>query len=477
MMADSIFIPRGTQVKSSLRWMAALFAIAVPAHSPAQQTWTVKPEWVTAHEYFLSSDVLAGRGSATRDEELTATYVASEFESYGLKTAPGMSGYLQSAELVAPKLDGHATVQAGGATLQENSDFTLLTSSGASIAGPLVRVAASDVQSAHVPEGSAVLLTGAADQRALFPAMSALRHDGVQIILVPETPALSAVPQMLGGQTRVGVGLAEDPPRNSPTLILLHADAAAKLNAPDGAQISVTVHEVPETKPRRTFNAIGYLQGTDPAAGTLLLSAHLDHLGTGRPVNGDSIYNGANDDAAGTTAVLELAHALAAGPRPRRSVLFVCYGSEELGGLGSTYFGKHPAVPLSDLVANLEFEMIGNQDPKMPPGVLLLTGWDRSNLGPALKEHGALLGPDPYPEQHFFERSDNYSLALKGVVAHTAGGWGTPPTYHQPSDDMAHLDLAFMTRAIQSLIEPVRWLATSDFRPQWNPGGAPKPGN
>jgi aminopeptidase YwaD len=130
-------------------------------------------------------------------------------------------------------------------------------------------------------------------------------------------------------------------------------------------------------------------------------------------------------------------------------------------------------VPLKEIVANLEFEMVGNQDPKMPPGVLLLTGWERSNLGPALKEHGALVGPDPYPEQHFFERSDNYALALQGVVAHTAAGWGTPPTYHQPNDDMDHLDIPFMTRAIQSLIEPVRWLAGSDFKPQWNAGGQP----
>ncbi len=109
----------------------------------------------------------------------------------------------------------------------------------------------------------------------------------------------------------------------------------------------------------------------------------------------------------------------------------------------------------------------------MPKGVMLLTGWERSNLGPTLKEHGALIGPDPYPEQHFFERSDNYALALKGVVAHTAAGWGTPPTYHQPSDDMAHLDVPFMTAAIQSLVEPVRWLASSDFVPKWNAGGKP----
>ncbi len=457
--------------------MTAIACVAASISLYAQQSWIVKPEWVSAHENFLSSDVLAGRGSATRDEELTATYVASEFESYGLKLAPGMTAYLQSAEIVAPELDGHATLQAGDATLQEGGDFALLTSSGASVAGPLARVAAPDVQTVQLAEGSVVLLTGVTDRRTLFSAMTVLRRRGASAILVPETTSLSELPQMFGGKTQVSIRLAEDPPRKAPAVLLLHAVAAAKFTANNGTQISIAVHALPPPKPRQTFNAIGYLAGTDPAAGTLLLTAHLDHLGVGHPVNGDSIYNGANDDAAGTTAVLELAHALAAGPRPRRSVLFVCYGSEEIGELGSTYFGHHPPVPLHDLVANLEFEMIGNQDPRMPPGVLLLTGWERSNLGPALKEHGALVGPDPYPEQHFFERSDNYALALQGVVAHTAAGWGTVPTYHQPNDDMAHLDLAFMTRAIQSLVEPVRWLANSDFRPAWNPGGAPQRGN
>ena len=457
--------------------IAASLLLAASIPSRTQQTWTVKPEWVTAHESFLSSDALAGRGSATRDEELAATYVASEFQSYGLKPAPGMTSYLQSADLVAPKLDAHATLQVGDETLHEGPDFFLFSSHGASASGTLVRIAAAATPRAELPANSAVLVTGAADPKSLFPAISALRRAGASIILIPETPALSALPQMMGGETRVSIHLADDPPRKTPTVILLHADATSRLPAADGSQIAVTIHEIPQTKPRQTFNAIGYLPGTDPSAGTILLSAHLDHLGVGRPVNGDSIYNGANDDAAGTTAVLELAHALGAGPRLRRSVLFVCYGSEELGELGSTYFGKHPPVPLHDLVANLEFEMIGNQDPKMPPGVLMLTGWDRSNLGPTLKEHGALLGPDLYPEQHFFERSDNYALALQGVVAHTAGGWGTPPTYHQPSDDMVHLDIAFMTRAIQSLIEPVRWLADSDFHPTWNPGGAPNSSN
>ena len=324
------------------RWLVLpLFAVTLAA-AQTTGTWTVKPQWVQAHEEFLASDVMAGRGSGTRDEEITATYVASRFIAYGLKPGPGMTTYLQSADIA---------------------------------------------------------------------------------------------PVTVNGRTRYRLS------------------------------------DTPGT--RKTFNAIGYLEGSDPTAGTILLTAHLDHLGT-REVPGDTIFNGANDDAAGTTAVLELAHALSAGPKLKRSVLFVCYGSEELGGLGSTYFGAHPPVPLTNIVTNLEFEMIGNQDPKMPRGVLLLTGWERSNLGPTLRDHGALLGPDPYPEQHFFQRSDNYSLALKGVVAHTAAGWGTPPTYHQANDDLAHLDLAFMTAAIQSLVEPMRWLASSDFKPSWNPDGQPK---
>lgn len=322
--------------------VAALFLMVWTAGAQDTAIWTVKPEWVKAHEEFLASSAMGGRGSATRLEEIAANYVASEFIGYGLKPAPGMEGYIQSAYLEVALVDGKQRMQ----------------------------------------------LT------------------------------------------------------NKPGDI-------------------------------KTFNAIGYLEGSDPSSGTILLTAHLDHLGTRTQGKDSVIYYGANDDASGTTAVLELAHALAAGPKLKRNVLFVCYGSEELGGLGSTYFGAHSPVPLKSLVANLEFEMIGAQDPKTPKGVLLFTGWDRSNLGPTLKEHGALLGPDPYPEQHFFQRSDNYSLALKGVVAHTAAGWGTVPTYHQPNDDLAHLDLPFMTAAIQSLVEPVRWLAGSDFVPKWNFGGRP----
>jgi len=442
--------------------------VALMAATPVLAQWTVKPEWVQAHEEFLASDVMAGRGSATRDEEITATYVASELMGYGLKTAPGMTGYIQSAEVEAPVLDGKATLTVGGVTLEEGKDFQLLSADGVSVTGPLARTGADSV-----PRGGVLLVRKGGD--SAMKAIGAARRSGAGVLVAEEDESTAKMFTMYGGRTRTPIGLKGSPHTGRGMVMFVTPAAMAKLLAQaDGTATTVSVHPVPQTVQRKTFNAIGYLPGSDPAAGTILLTAHLDHLGVGAPVNGDAIYNGANDDAAGTTAVLELAHALASGPRPKRSILFVCYGSEEAGELGSTYFGRHPPVPLKDLVTNLEFEMIGTQDPKMPKGVLLLTGWDRSNLGPTLKAHGALLGPDPYPEQHFFQRSDNYSLALKGVVAHTAAGWGTVPTYHQPNDDLAHLDFAFMTTAIQSLVEPMRWLASSDFKPEWNKGGQPK---
>jgi hypothetical protein len=452
--------------------LAALALLCATAPAQQAQPWTVHPEWVRAHEDFLASDALAGRGSATRDEQIAATYVSTRFESYGLKHAPGMSSYIQAAPVEAIELDGHATLVAGSTTLDESKDFDLLLSPGASASGPLIRIPISG-KSPKAAAGSVILLTGATDTDQVFKAISLLRASKPAAVLIASAPGLDSLYSMMGGRTRTPVHLGGEPVHDyfGNVAIVRSAD---KLPA-DGATIALNLHPLPP-QPRSTYNAIAYLPGSDPKAGTILLSAHLDHLGTGRPVNSDSIYNGANDDAAGTTAVLELAHALAAGPQPRRSVLFVCYGSEELGLLGSRYFGQHLPIPIGDLITNLEFEMIGSQDPKMPKGVLLLSGWDRSNLGPTLRDHGALLGPDPYPEQHFFERSDNYSLALQGVVAHTAAGWGTPPTYHQPNDDLDHLDITFMTTAIQSLVEPVRWLATSDFRPQWNPNGRPKQG-
>lgn len=228
----------------------------------------------------------------------------------------------------------------------------------------------------------------------------------------------------------------------------------------------------------RSWNAIGRLAGRDARAReeVVLLSAHIDHLGnrSDRPkAPVDALYNGADDDASGSIAVIELMQALAAGERPRRSVVFALFGSEERGGEGSQFFVDRQTVPLARIVANLQFEMIGRPDSKVPPRTLWLTGYERSNLGAELARRGARLVPDPHPEMKFFVRSDNISLARRGVVAHTVSSYGLHKEYHTPSDDIRGIDFTHMTDAIRSMVEPVRWLANSRFIPEWSPGGKP----
>jgi len=229
-----------------------------------------------------------------------------------------------------------------------------------------------------------------------------------------------------------------------------------------------------ENTPRKeTWNAIATLRGTSEANEVVLLTAHLDHLGIGPAVNGDSIYNGADDDASGATAVLTLAHILAAGKRPKRTIVFALFGSEEIGGYGNRAFLDHPPVPLASIVANLEFEMIGRPDPTVREGTLWLTGYDRTNLGPELAKHGANLVDDPHPAQHFFRRSDNYALARQGIIAQTVSSFGLHKDYHQPGDELRSIDFDHMDRAIESMAGPIRWLANTSWKPQWNPGKQP----
>jgi hypothetical protein len=241
------------------------------------------------------------------------------------------------------------------------------------------------------------------------------------------------------------------------------------------ARVQQRLSKFENTPRKETWNAIGILRGSSEPNEVILLTAHLDHLGIG-PANtlGDTLYNGADDDASGTTAVLTLAHVLADAPRPKRTIVFAVFGSEEIGGFGNRAFLAHPPVPLTQIVANLEFEMIGRPDPTVSPGTLWLTGFERSDLGPELAKHGAHLVADPHPAQKFFRRSDNYALAQQGIVAHTVSSFGLHKDYHQPSDEIGTIDFTHMTRAIASMITPIRWLSDTNWKPVWNPGGRPE---
>jgi hypothetical protein len=436
---------------------AAAFSLGAPiAAAPA--TWVVRPEWVSAHENFLAGPVLQGRGSATRDEAIAAAYVAAQFERVGLKKAPGMDSYTQAARIVRPRLDGTPALTVGGASLPSLK----LLMGAADITGKYAVLRSVDAK--QMPTADIVVVT---DPAASLNAMMGAAYDAkVKLLILPESAASEGMLKNLGGKPRLRAYFEGAEPKPAPVLATLAPADIARLPAAGG---TLSLAAPTALDAAETTNAVGYLPGTDPKAGNLLISAHLDHLGI---VNG-TVMPGANDDASGTTAVIELAHALAAGKPMTRGILFVCYGSEEMGGFGSRYFADHPPVPLNSIVANLELEMIGSQDPKLPKGHLMMTGYERSNFGEILERNGALIARDPYPEQNFFQRSDNYSLALKGIVAHTVSGWAVVPTYHQPTDTVANLDIAFMARAIQSLIAPLRAIANGSATPKWRPNGRP----
>lgn len=222
-------------------------------------------------------------------------------------------------------------------------------------------------------------------------------------------------------------------------------------------------------------NVVGIIPGADPElqSEVVVIAAHYDHVGFGRAVDGDSIYNGADDDASGVVAVLEIARALAAGPPPRRTVVVLLSTAEEVGMHGTRYYMQHPVIPLERTVAQFEVEMIGRPDSLAGgSGRAWLTGYERTTMGAELAARGIPLVPDPRPEQNFFQRSDNIVFARAGIPAHTLSSFNLHTDYHQPSDEVERVDFAHMTAVIEAALDAVRIL-TDGPRPEWLPGGRP----
>ena len=236
----------------------------------------------------------------------------------------------------------------------------------------------------------------------------------------------------------------------------------------------MTACESPEATVR-AVNVVGMVRGSDPALRdqVVLIDAHYDHLGIGPAVNGDSIYNGADDDGSGVVAVLGAARALAAGPPPKRTVLFLATTGEELGLLGTRWYLEHPVTPLEHTVANLEIEMIGRPDSLAGgPGKGWLTGFERSTMGATLAKAGIPIVPDPHPAQQFFLRSDNIAFARRGIPAHTLSSYGLHPDYHTPADEVSRIDAKHLALMVDAAARATRLLADGDA-PTWHPGGRP----
>jgi len=438
---------------------------------------------IRAHMEFLASDALNGRGSNSRDEWIAASYVAAQFRQWGLEPMGDDGGYVQAAEILREQMSAPAVLTVGAARFTHGKEMLTTALTGARVSGPLVKLAAG---ATSVPAGSVVLMPVAA---AGQPAAAGRGRGGAPQVTTgaalvislapaqtPEQWATAATRPASAGSRFAKVAPVTTAARTARVAVTQTAyDAIAALS--EGTSVSLEA-ELSATR-AFTWNAVGRLTGTDPVAKeeVIVLGAHLDHLGMRETNQGDDkIFNGADDDASGTVAVMALAEALAAGPRPKRTLVFALFGSEEGGGAvsGSSYFVDLPVVPLPRIVAQLQFEMLARPDPMVPAGSLWLTGYERSNLGAEMARHGAPLVVDPRPEQSFFTRSDNIKFARKGVVSHTVSSFNLHTDYHRASDEIETVDFAHMLASVRSMLEPVRWLANATFKPAWAPDGQPR---
>ncbi len=452
-----------------LGFAAAALAVTLASPlAPASETRDSLEATVQAHMEFLASDALNGRGSGTRDEWIAATYIAAQARLFGLQGVGGATDLVEAVDI-----DSHiavAPVLAAGSVQYRHGEQILVRSMpAAKMEGALQKF----VVGQPVRPGVALLLPHKT------PVELPPDADRAGMLLIPENPKLrshwaeQAERELLVGSPRMGGVPAAEAGGGASRVVLSEDSYAAIARLPEESPVSLRT----ETRESlgHTWNVAAMLPGSDPVQreAIVLLTAHLDHLGAHG--NGpDIIYNGADDDASGTSAVLALAELLAKGPHLKRTVVFAWFGSEEAGGYGARYFVQKPVIPLPGIVANLEFEMIGRPDSSIAPHTLWLTGWERSNLGPELARHGARLVADPHPEQNFFARSDNITLARLGVVAQTVSSYGLHADYHQPSDELSRIDFKHMTESIRSLLTPIRWLADGNFKPEWQRNGRPQ---
>ncbi|MEM7501633.1 MAG: M28 family metallopeptidase [Pseudomonadota bacterium] len=519
---------------------------AAPVGAPIDQGLAViNRDRIEAHLRYLADDARKGRMTGSPEYDESAAYVARHFEEIGLEPA-GDDGWYQPVPMLANQIDvDSATLvyhqDVGDGRQRWKEDFVM---SGDAVR-PSTEVRAEVVFAGfgiHAPElgysdydrvdvrGKVVALFGGApdtfphNERAFYSSRLTKAEEAVSrgaigtLALRSRTdqrryswkrlaenagvrPGMSWVnlsgaaanyfPELQGGAV-LNVPAAEDLFAGSPISFedaLDAADAGHTLSTPLGVEVTLarrTDHETISSP-----NVVGLFRGSDPSLRDeyVVYTAHLDHIGTGVPINGDSIYNGMYDNAMGVALLIEAARAFAAMPEPpRRSILFVALTGEERGLVGSDYFAHYPTVPGYSLVANVNLDM-----PLLlyPLADVIAFGSEHSSMEQIIDQvvgfEDFLLAPDPIPEEVLFIRSDQYSFVKQGVPAVflVPGFTSTDPTvnggqqfsqhlrthYHQPSDDLTRpieWDSALRFARVNVRIGDA--IANQDERPTWNEG-------
>lgn len=424
---------------------------------------------VLATVSFLASDEMGGRNTPSPELEIAAAYVASRFRGAGLEGLGHAGSFFQSKELpqfVSPK--GRASVSAGGEPVktlgvlfspQKAKSFTSATIEGAKpeeCEGKIVLVDDLDLPPQTLSNPAFAFV-------AWSRRLQAYVDNKAVAALVRVSPE-SALPEFLNEQ--------QGKPLSVPGPLILDCPVIV-IPAEASIEGDVTI-EMPgrEESVSVVRNVIGVLRGSDPELSkeAIIVSAHLDHIGrlTGDR-GGDSVNNGADDNATGVTAVVMLADAFGKlKTRPRRSMIFMTFWGEEKGLLGSKHYCESPCWPLEKTIANINIEMIGRPEANAE-NKMWGTGWTHSTLCDQISSGAKRVGIDVFYREDvsemLYKRSDNYSFVQKGVIAHSFSAGSLHSDYHQPSDEVALLNLPHMTEIIKGLFAGTLPIADGELTP------------
>jgi len=527
-----------------LRWaVAALLALPTALAAQTRSVSPITKAEIDGQLRFLSSDLLEGRAPGTRGGQLAAQYIADQLRTFGVE--PGVNGsYFQPVPIdVLTTVQSSVHASASGkatATLRPGQDVVLSAGSatpqsaahgelvfigygavapeyrwddfkGVDLKGKILLVLVNDPPaSAAEPNlfgGIAMTYYG----RWTYKYEEAERRGAAGVLIVHRTDQAGYPFQVLVGSNSTGQRLLPRDPKlpapvgvrgwitdSAATALLrqagldmaaLRAQAATRDFRPVPTGITMDLGLESTVRRVASENVVGVVRGRDPQLSKqyVALTAHWDHLGIGTPVNGDSIYNGAFDNASGVASVLAIARAAAAQPPSKRSFLFLLVTGEESGLLGSAYFAQNPTVPLTQIAANINVDETNFNGRTRD---LVALGENKSSLGPQLaamlREEGMHLTPKEHPEAGHFYRSDHFSLAKAGVPAITIEegldfvgrpkGWGLQQSedydakrYHQPSDEYRpDLNLDGAVQMTDIIYRFARRVADAPALPTWN---------
>ncbi len=370
-------------------------------------------------EKTLASDDMRGRRAFTPDIDRAADFIVDEFKKTGLQTMSGNNGFRQEFAMIRPKF-----ISAAG-----NFDGEALDTKN------LIVVTCSPQLKINQASGYEKLFIKAGDTLANV-ARRLVRSNRNLLVLVDKSFANG-----FGNLTRL---------KNS----MFKTDKSVVFVLTEKDPLKYEIEAVHEIADQKMANVVGILPGKSKKDEYVIFSGHYDHLGVGKPVENDSIYNGANDDAAGTTAVIMLAKYFKALGNNERTIVFAAFTAEEVGGFGSQYFSRQ--FDPAKVMAMFNIEMIGTES-KWGKNSAYITGYEKTDMGAIMQKNlegtGFTFYPDPYTQQNLFYRSDNATLARLGVPAHTVSTskMDSEPNYHKVSDQIETLDMENMAMIIKSI--------------------------